>query len=610
MRTLHNKGKHGRPKSPCRGKRRALGAVGLGALCALAVGAPLAWEHGGALAIEEAAGQPASLGVPEASAAPAATSTVEKQQVVYVKESATGAQEGVYVVNVFDAEADATVTDGAPYASLTNLTDSQKLAPAAGDVTFTVAGGTTFRYQGDLAPTAPTPWVMDIAYTLDGRSVEPAKLDGAEGRVGMTLTVEPNEACAGDFAENYLLQITGALAGDAVRNVSAPDATVAQAGDATQLSYMLLPGKSATYEISFDARNFAFDGFQMVGVPLALALEVDDEQLGDATGELNELADAVEQLNDGSRTLDEGTASARDGAAELASASTSLRSGTANARDALGALASGSSALSKAINGSLVEGAETLAEGSGAYAAGLEAKAAELEQQAQAAASSAEDKQGAYEQAMTRFTEAYSQAFAQALMAQMQAGATTPDATAAAAQALASSPVQSAQATVQEALEALVSAQATSAGAGAASSALGEAAAGYAPLDKGLQGLVDADSEASVYVLGQAAADLSSGLARANEGLSSLESGVGSYTAGVDSLDDGLGELADGTAALSSAMGELFTETRGIDQKLVDGVRDKLEEYLNPDFQPTDFATGSPETQRVQFVYKTAALTA
>lgn len=581
-----------------------VGALGLAAICVLAASIPLVGKQGNAFATAQGAEQAGAID------APALPSEVEKQQVVYVKESATGGQEGVYVVNAFDARAAVTVVDAAPYALLMNLTDSQELVVEEGEVAFDVVDDATFRYQGDMAANTPTPWSMDISYTLNGHAVAPEDLVGADGHIGMTLAIVPNERCGGNFAKNYLLQITGVFDDDIARNISAPDATVAQAGDATQLSYMLFPGKTATYRIDLDAQDFAFDGFQMIGTPLSLALDVDAEELGDATKELNELADAVALLNDGAQRVSDGASSARKGASELAGSSASLREGVVDVRGALGSLSSGASELAGAFGASLVEGVETLAEGSKAYKDGLEAKALELDQQAQGTASFLESRKEAYERSVSRFTEAYSQAFAQAIMEQMQAGATTPDAAEAASQALANSSVQTAQASMREALEALVSAQATSAGAAAASSALEEAAAGYAPLDAGLQGLVDPSGESGIHALARATDELSSGLSSTEKGVLSLEEGIGSYTEGIDSLDSGLGELAGGANALSDGMSELYASTRGIDQKLIDGIRDEVQEFLDPDFQPTDFVTGSSEILRVQFVYKTAGLIA
>lgn len=55
---------------------------------------------------------------------------------------------------------------------------------------------------------------------------------------------------------------------------------------------------------------------------------------------------------------------------------------------------------------------------------------------------------------------------------------------------------------------------------------------------------------------------------------------------------------------------ELADATSGLDTKVIDTIKDKLEEYLNPAFTPTDFVTESTTNgiDRVQFVYMTGAI--
>lgn len=55
---------------------------------------------------------------------------------------------------------------------------------------------------------------------------------------------------------------------------------------------------------------------------------------------------------------------------------------------------------------------------------------------------------------------------------------------------------------------------------------------------------------------------------------------------------------------------ELADATSGLDTKVIDTIKDKLEEYLNPAFTPTDFVAESTTNgiDRVQFVYMTGAI--
>lgn len=529
---------------------------------------------------------------------------VSKTQVVYAKTDERGSLDGVYVVNSFEAQGSGTVIDEGDYDKAVGLTDSRAVgfSESAGLATFDVEEGDQFSYQGDLDAQTQMPWSVSVRYQLDGDDVEPDKLAGATGSLRMTLSIEPNEDCTGDWADNYLLQVTGAFSGDTTRSVSSEDATVAQSGDDTQLTYMVFPSSSVEYVVEAEVENFEFDGWQMVGVPLSMALDIDEGDFEGATDQLSELTDAIAQVDDGASELSDGTSSLASGAQSMAEGTRAVGEGIATLDDAGGSLAGGLSSVSVALESivagasgltagtdALVSGAEALAAGSSTYSDGLSAQASELRSQA-SSLGSAESVQAVLEQAIGVL-------------------ATSDD------------PAEKAQAAsqAQQAAQALA---AVSSASGAAT-ALDEAASGYAQIDAAIQGMVDAGSSSSVYALQQGAAALASGLVELDGGVGSLEEGTRAYVgsvgalassfgeveSGADELASGAQSLDEGAGALADGTRELADETSDLDARMIDEIRDKVEEFLNPDFVMRDFVNGS-EIERVQFVIKTAAIEA
>ncbi|MGN0078686.1 MAG: hypothetical protein ACI36V_07865 [Coriobacteriales bacterium] len=493
--------------------------------------------------------------------------SAQKTEVVYVKTDGTGAQTGVYVVNQFESASATTVRDAGTYESVRNLSDSQELS-AEGTSTFELEAGQTYLYQGNLDAGTELPWTIEVGYRLDGSPVSPAELAGKSGRLEMTLSIEPNKACGGDYADNYLLQVSGALDNERATQISAEDATTAQAAGSTQLTYMVFPGKSAEFTVTAQVSEFEFGGWQLVGVPLSIALELDDSELEGAAGDLGKLEDACAELNSGTGEL-------RDGMRALARASAKLRDRAGNLSAGLGELsASGSS---------LEQGAWKLSEGVGQQAEQLSAAAGQVDVDAA---------QAAYSQAAQTYTTAFAGAFTKAfnaayqgyLSAGMSASQAQQAAQADAAQA-AGQATAGEQAALEQALEALITAQASKTGYESAASALSEVSSSCAELGAGL----------SAYA--QAAGQLSAGASEWSRGSSQFSSGVADLAAGTRELAEGTQELED--------------ETSGISEKLVDKLRDKLDDYLNPSFELRDFVNGAADNVRsVQFVYMTEAIEA
>ena len=545
----------------------------------------------------------------------------EKTEVVYVKASDSGKQTGVYVVNQFQSDTATEVHDAGTYTSTKNLTDEQELN-ASGTSTIKMGANQTYLYQGNLDASTETPWNVTITYKLDGKTVKASELAGKSGDAEMTLSVKPNDSCKNSYADNYLLQISSSFDNDLAWDIDAEDATSAQATGSTQVSYMLLPGKSAEYTVKAHVSDFEFDGWQLVGVPLSIALDIDDNEFGSSTEDLDKLEDAGKELNDGAQELASGSATLANSSKTLASSTGTLASSTTTLADSAKSLAAGGATIGDGLNAlsangsSLISGVTQLQDGILGQSAQLGSAAGQVD---------VASAQAAYSQAAQSYTAAFAGAFAQAFMSAYQqyvaAGASPEEAqqrAQAGAAQVASQATASEYASLEQALTELVTAQATKSGYESASTALAQVAPNCDPLKDGITSYVAAASQ-----LTHGATEWNAGASQLASGASELSGGAGKLASGANQLGDGAGQLANGANQLSSGAGtfangagtlaggtqELQDQTTGISGKMIDAVRDKLTEYLNPSFTLHDFVNDSTEgIENVQFVYKTDAI--
>lgn len=306
-----------------------------------------------------------------------------KNQVVYTKLDGDGNKTGVFVVNSFSAPKGSTIEDAGVYDKVVNLSTTKKLADKDGHVAVEGQGEQDFVYQGDLSKDTQLPWNVSVSYKLDGKDVTAEELGGKSGKLSMKLTVAPNPEYkgTGEYTDNYLVQVTGMLKDSECHKVDAEGATAAANGSNTQLTYMVLPGSTAEYTVNADVEDFEFDGWQIVGVPLSLALDVDSSDMD--TSQLNELEDGIAAANDGAGLVKDGAATlsealgvANNGAGQLmaganaaADGVTKLADGSAQVNDGAGQVAAGAGALADGST-TLDGGASQVAAGAGTLAQG------------------------------------------------------------------------------------------------------------------------------------------------------------------------------------------------------------------------------------------------
>lgn len=333
-------------------------------VCALTLTSSLALSPLPAIAQTESGSQPGQKTV----ASTDSGADYAKKQVVYTKLDAAGVQQGVYVSNAFDVTSSGTVDDYGSYENVTNQSDNQELKDEDGSTLFQVKEGNTFYYQGDMPADTEQPWDMHIIYRLDGTEIDPDRLAGADGALTMELHIERNEGYSQAYSDNYLLQVSTTLDADHCTGVDAPEATLALSGSDTALSYMVLPGSDAVYKITAQVSDFSFDGFQIVGVPLDIALDLDEADVD--TSDLDKLSDGIASLDSGARSADEAASALAEGASQIDGSTNRLMQGTTSVTSGVAELSSGLSQVSDGVS-QLAAGSNGLAQAMAASADGV-----------------------------------------------------------------------------------------------------------------------------------------------------------------------------------------------------------------------------------------------
>jgi X-X-X-Leu-X-X-Gly heptad repeat protein len=292
---------------------------------------------------------------------PAAASVKEegsaKEEVVYGLLGTDGSAEKIYVVNIFKGGA---ITDYGSYSEIKNLTTTEEIT-RSGDRISCNTNAAKLYYQGTLA-TRELPWLIKIAYKLDGRTVSSAELAGKSGALEIGIEITQNTKVSKTFFDNYALQLSLQLDSELCTNIVSENAVAANAGGSRQLTYTILPGKGADIKITADVRDFEMAGISINGIKMLLDMDIDYSSI---TSELTKLTDAAKKLDGGAADLS-------DGARQLSEGLSAYTDGLKKYKDGLSAFSSGAKDLSKGA-AALSGGISELNKQSAALLAGAEA---------------------------------------------------------------------------------------------------------------------------------------------------------------------------------------------------------------------------------------------
>lgn len=272
----------------------------------------------------------------------AAEKPSNKEEVVYAMLDSDGGVAGVYVVNIFSGESN--IVDYGDYTSVRNMTTTDSISQNANEISISTDADKLY-YQGNLE-TKEIPWNFKIQYFIDGKEYDASEIAGMSGELKLIIDITQNEKCDESFWEGYALQASMTLDTNKCKNIQAEGATIANVGADKQLSYIILPGKGKSIEITADVTDFEMDEISVNGVKLNLNMEVDTSDL---TEKITEIQDAVSELNDGAGSLNDGTSELSDGAKDIYDGSVTLSDGASDANDGMEQLQTGIAAMQTAL---------------------------------------------------------------------------------------------------------------------------------------------------------------------------------------------------------------------------------------------------------------------
>lgn len=226
-----------------------------------------------------------------------------KDETVYMQLTSNGRIEKATVVNAFDS-AKEKIVDYGNYTNLINLSTDAAPVISGDEVIFDLKEGETgrFYYQGEVANPV-NPWVIDIFYTLDGKTVDAESLAGVSGHLTMEIRVKKNPLSKVAFADLYTLQLTAVLNSDVATAVKAEGTSVVNVGSDKQIVMMVLPKQEKVYKIEADVTKFKMDSITVAGTLANFAIDLDTDAIAEGIDKLvtgsNELLTGMGQFSDG-----------------------------------------------------------------------------------------------------------------------------------------------------------------------------------------------------------------------------------------------------------------------------------------------------------------------
>ena len=264
-----------------------------------------------------------------------------KEEVVYVNLNSDGSVKEIYVVNIFELDADGKVIDYGEYESLRNMTATDEIGYSHNKITVDTKAGKLY-YEGKLKSNV-IPWNISIRYYMDGTEYTAKEIAGKSGDLKITLTITKNEECEGNFFEGYALQTSLSLDTEKCTDIKTENATVANVGKNKQLTYTVFPGKGADIEITAKVKDFSMGGISINGIRLKLNIAIGDDKIdsmiSQVIGSIGNLdSDSILQLVTGAEQLHDATTTLKDNVGALHTGVGSLTTGAGTLTDGLATL--------------------------------------------------------------------------------------------------------------------------------------------------------------------------------------------------------------------------------------------------------------------------------
>lgn len=272
----------------------------------------------------------------------AAGNNQSKEEVIYGILEEDGSAREVYIVNVFNGKGE--IIDYGDYRDIRNMTSDAEIIRDGSKIIIDNPEEKIY-YEGILKRNE-LPWDISVQYFLDNKEYSAKEIAGKSGDLEIKMKIDENPNCDSFFFENYGIQTTVVLDTEKVQEIKAENATIANIGKNKQLTYTILPGKSADISIEAAVEDFEMEAISINGIKLNLSIDIDDEALIE---KIEELLSGVNQLDQRVNDLKNGALKLNKGSSKLATGAEALQSGTKNLDGGVHSLTNGIKEMNRAL---------------------------------------------------------------------------------------------------------------------------------------------------------------------------------------------------------------------------------------------------------------------
>lgn len=536
-------------------------------------------------------------------------SVAAKNEVVYATLSPNGDGKELYVVNNLEVEEKDKVIDYGSYHNLKNLTDLSELSQTDDKVEITAPEG-KFYYQGDLEET-DLPWEFEITYLLDGETVKPEELGGADGELEIQIKTKENENMDSIFYENYLLQISFPFDGEKTRNIETEDGMLANAGKDILVTFTVMPEEAGSFFVSADVEAFELSGIDINAVPQNMSIDAPDTE--EFTEDIVTLSDALQEIDAGVLALKNGTADLHDGTSTLRDGSLSYYKGVAALNNGSSELIEGSSSINESLevmSDSLEGEIDDRELGDMEVVTSGLSELAESLREIEAGLNELKSNYGlAYEALNEAMDDIPADSISEEEIASLYQSGADPDTVDKLVGVYEAALV--AKGTYDEIKQAFTAVESTLE---TITPSLNTMATSIEETVEGFTDLLDSvDISSGISELQEGIRSLSENYQVFHDGLLAYTDGVGELASSYEDLDNGIGDLHDGVGELTGGVtelqdgtSELARATENLPEQVTEEIDEMLSQYDGSDFEAVSFVSEKNENvNSVQFVLKT-----
>lgn len=229
-----------------------------------------------------------------------ANENYSKDETIYGILDYNGSISNIYVVNRLVDYKDNMYIDYGEYSEIKNLS-TNTIAQIEGDkIIFheknKVSSG--LYYQGTIKKELP--YNISILYYIDGMEIDASKLANQDGQIEIKMQIEPNLYCEKQLRDGYMVQATITLDLSNNSNIVSSDSTNVIVGNQMTLTYVVLPGDSEKFNVTYNSVNFTL-------APINITFTKSNMMIPDSIGNnLDSFNEGFDEIISGMKEIDNG----------------------------------------------------------------------------------------------------------------------------------------------------------------------------------------------------------------------------------------------------------------------------------------------------------------